>query len=446
MTFREAEEYLRSFIDYEKDTSYNYEDIKLSRVKKLLEALGNPQENFKSIHIAGTKGKGSTCAIIFSILKAAKYKVGLYTSPHLVDFRERIRVTYLSDISEAKERLIKEKELCALVEGIKEHVEKIEGLTFFEVFTALAFKFFSEQELDFVILETGLGGRLDATNVVTPVACGITNISLDHTQLLGNTLEKIAREKAGIIKHNALIVTAPQHPNVLKIIMDTCKDKDTRLYEVGRDFICDPIAQDLNGSVFDFRGIFDFCEGLHLSLLGQHQLVNAAVALGIIQLLKLHDTVISMLAIREGLENVRWPGRCQIVHKNPMLLLDGAQNEESANALRLAISMLLIPNKTILILGVSKDKDVDGICSKLCRICQLVIVTQAQIPRAMAVESLLEIVKKHHKNVDKAEHIEKALEMALSQAGKDDLIIVAGSLYLIGETLKGLRNLKFPKL
>ncbi|MCP4650591.1 MAG: bifunctional folylpolyglutamate synthase/dihydrofolate synthase [PVC group bacterium] len=445
MLFVEAQDYLDSFLDYEKDPTQVYNDLKLERVKELLDRLGNPQEKFKCIQIAGTKGKGSTCAMLFSILKSAKYKVGLYTSPHLISFRERFRISYLNEISEAKERLIKEGEVCKLLEEIKSHTDGIEGLTFFEICTAMALKFFANTEAEFVILETGIGGRLDATSVVDPIACGFTSISLDHTNLLGNSLEKIAQEKAGIIKSNALVVTAPQPPQALKVIADACKKNHTRLYEAGKDFICDPIGQDLNGSIFDLRGIFYVYESLHLSLIGQHQLINASVALGIIQLLKLHDTVVSILAIKEGLENVRWPGRMQIVHKRPFLILDGAQNAESANALRLAINMLLIPNKSVLILGVSKGKDVAGICSNLCRQRSLVIVTQANNPRSLDVDTLEATVTKYHKNVKKTENVKQALELAAENVGQDDLIIVTGSLYLIGEALKASRTLKFKK-
>ncbi len=445
MIYEQAQSYLNSFIDYEQDTNYVYTDIKLERVKILLAELGNPQDTFKSIHIAGTKGKGSTCAFIFSILRESGFKVGLYTSPHLIDFRERIKISCPDELGQTKERLITEDEVCRLVEELKPHTDKIKNLTFFEVYTVLAFKFFAQMGLDFAVLETGLGGRLDATNVVTPIVCGITGISYDHTNMLGNTLEKIAKEKAGIIKKDSLVVIAPQPPDAWKIIAKKCEEKKSRLYEVGKDFLYDSIGQDLNGSVFDFRGIFEQYESLHIPLIGPHQLINASLALGIIQVLRLYEVVISLLAIQRGLENTRWPGRMQLIHKHPFFLLDGAQNAASARILMMAIDMLFIPKKFILILGVSKDKDVKGICGHLCRQPSLIILTQAQTRRAMSVEELEKVAARPNRNVIKTRNVSEALKLAVKNVGPDDLILVAGSLYLIGEVLKAFRTIEFPK-
>lgn len=444
MQFKDVQAYLDSFSNYERDANYSYSNFKIERVKGLLEELGNPQDRFKSIHIAGTKGKGSTCAVIFSILKEAGYKVGLYISPHLINFRERIKLGYSDETEEARERLISEEEICQLVEEVKPYVDKIDGLTFFEVYTALAFKFFARENVEFAVLETGLGGRLDATNVAKPLVCGLTNISYDHMHILGKTLEQIAKEKAGIIKENSLVVTVPQSPEVWRVINKACQEKKARLYEVGRDFLFDPVGQNLDGSIFDFRGIFDNYENLHIPLLGQHQLVNATLALGIIQLLRLHDIVISFLAIKKGLNNTRWPGRLHIIHKNPFLVLDGAQNAASARALKTAIGMLFVFKKLILILGVSKDKDVQGICENLCRQSNLIILTQVPGARALEVETLEKTAAKFNKNIKKTINVAQAITVALENAGAQDLILVTGSLYLVGEVLKIAPDINFP--
>ena len=228
MKYQEAINYLNSFTDYEKNTDYIYQDIKLERVKTLLQKLDNPHKKFRSVQIAGTKGKGSTCAFIFSILKEAGYKVGLYTSPHLIDFKERIKISYEDDMAEIRERLIEQNEVSGLVEEIKPHADEIKGLTFFEVYTVLAFLFFARKEIEFAVLETGLGGRLDATNIVDSLVCAFSSISMDHMAMLGNTLEKIAREKAGIIKKNiflsiSLIHSLFKYPvcHTMKIIPET---------------------------------------------------------------------------------------------------------------------------------------------------------------------------------------------------------------------------------
>lgn len=445
MFYQEALDYLNSLIDYEKDEAFSDKDIKLLRIQRLLERIGNPQNKFKSIHIAGTKGKGSTCAFIYSILKESGYKVGLYTSPHLINFRERIKVGYLDETNALKEKLIAESEICKLVEEIRPQVDQAEKPTFFEFYTALAFKFFANEGVDFAVLETGLGGRLDATNVVKPVVCGFTNISYDHMDILGDSLEKITREKAGIIKENSLVITAPQDSAVWKILNDVCKEKKARLYEVGRDFIYDPIGQDLERSIFDFKGVFESYEDLRIHLIGQHQLVNATLALGCIQLLKLYDIAISSLGVKKGLENARWPGRFQIVNKNPYVVFDGAQNGASAHALRMAWEMLIVHKKLKIVLGVSKNKDVSAICDQLCREADEIILTQAQTPRAMDMDTLEKTAKRFNRNIKKAKDVQEALKMSLKNIGPEDLIVVTGSLFVVGEALQLLKIITFPK-
>lgn len=445
MDYAQVREYLNSFVNYEHTGIPDAAAMNLDRVRGLLDSLGNPQERYRSIHIAGTKGKGSTCAFIFSILRDAAYKVGLYTSPHLVDFRERIKVGYVDAQNEPKERYISEAEVCELVADLKPYLDKIERLTFFEVMTVLAFKFFAVQGCDFAVVETGMGGTWDATNVIVPMVSGLTSISLDHTRILGETLEQIVAAKAGIIKEGGLVVSAPQPIKAWRVITQVCQERRARLYEVGRDFVFDVIAQDIERSLFDFRGVHGTYEQLQIKLLGFHQLVNAAVALGVIQLLKFHDVLISPMAVRRGLERTLWPGRLQIMQRHPFVILDGAHNPSAAEALRTALAMLILPKRSILILGVSRDKDAVGICAQLCHQKNLVIVTQAQTPRAMPVQELEAVARRFHRQVQVAPTIEDALQIARQDIGPEDLILIAGSLYLVGESFAALRTVKMPR-
>ncbi len=445
MNYQEAINYLNSFTDYEKITDYEYKNITLERVKALLKKLDNPHEQFRSVQIAGTKGKGSTCAFIFSILMEAGYKVGLYTSPHLIDFKERIKISYEDDMAEIRERLIEENEVIALVEEIKPYADEIKGLTFFEVYTVLAFLFFAHQKIEFAVIETGMGGRLDATNVVDSLVCALSSISFDHMAILGNSLEKIACEKAGIIKENSLVVSVAQPLQAWREIEKICKEKNVRYYRIGKDFIYDVIGQNLDGSILDFKGIMDSYQNLHIRLVGHFQTLNAALALSVIQLLSQHEVVISSLAVKKGLENAQWPGRMHIVHRNPFLVFDGAQNPASAHALRAAINMLFIPKKSILIFGVSKDKDVRGMIPHIARSQNLIILTQADNPRAMDVDTLEQKMFQFKRIIKKTKTVQEALCLAVKNtSNKDDLILVAGSLYLIGEAYIALKELKIP--
>jgi dihydrofolate synthase / folylpolyglutamate synthase len=446
MIYQEAVEYLNSFLNYENECNCTYSDMKLERVRQLLAKLDNPQDKFKSIHIAGTKGKGSTCAFIFTILKEAGYKAGLYTSPHLIDFKERIKISYHDSMEETRERLIEQNEVTTLIEQIKSHADNIPGLTFFEIYTVLAFMFFAAQKIEFAVLETGLGGRLDATNVVQPLVCGFSAISLDHTQILGNTIEKIAREKAGIIKKDTLVVSVSQLPQAWIEIERACKGNNAKLYQIGKDFLCDVVGNNLDGSIFDFKSKDVDYHGLHISLAGQFQVVNAALALGVIHLLRLHEIVISSIAIRRGLETTHWPGRMHIVHKNPFLVLDGAQNPASAQVLRAAVNMMFIPKKSILVFGACRDKDVRGMMQYLGRQQNMIILTQSQNPRAINVDELEKILSPFKRVIQKTHSVYEAMKLAFEHSdSKDDLILVTGSLYIVGEAFTALKTIKLPK-
>ena len=441
MTYAEALRYLESFADYEKIPSYKYSDaVKLSRMEALLDGLGNPQRNFKSIHIAGTKGKGSTCAFVYSILKDSGRKVGLYTSPHLIDFKERIRISFPKEMI-PEERGIEEAEVATLVARIKSFLDKFTSASkfgspsFFEVYTALAFLFFSIKKVDIAVVEVGMGGRLDATNVVNPLVVGVTPISFDHTDKLGMTLEAIAKEKCGIIKNNCVVVASEQNATVMNYIRKAAIDKNARLYEVGKDIFYEPLTANPEGQTFNVRGIFGDYALLTTPLLGRHQIVNAACAIGIIEALRSKDILICSHDITNGIRSVDWPGRLQVVGRSPWIILDGAQNEASARALKEAISDVFSYKDLILVFGVSTDKDIEGIGGNLFPFADKIFFTRSNTKRAAAPEALKKRFPDHEKKIKLTFNVKEAVELARRQAKPDDLILVTGSLFVVGETL-----------
>ncbi|MCX5699536.1 MAG: bifunctional folylpolyglutamate synthase/dihydrofolate synthase [Candidatus Omnitrophica bacterium] len=438
MTYPEAISYLNSFTDYEKHTQYSYKkDLKLARIRGFLAIIGNPQKFLRIIHIAGTKGKGSTCALVAYILKAAGFSVGLYTSPHLNDFRERIRILlpFVGNrrrMAKDFEGMISKKELSALVKELKPLINKYNRyskygqLSFFEVYTALAFLYFKRQQIDFAVLETGMGGRLDATNVAKSLVCGITPLSFEHTQKLGNTLAKIAAEKAGIIKHNgAIVISAWQAKEAREIIHNRCKKFQARLYEVGRQI---KYSQSKRGLVI--KGLKNDYKNLHLDLLGAHQAANAALAVGLVEALSFYGFNIQASAIRQGLDNAVWPGRCELAQRNPLIILDGAQNLASARVLRSAVEDNFQYRKLILVLGISDDKDIAGICKTLSPLADEVILTRAATSRAADPAKLAGYFKR---KLLLTRSVKEAKLLARSLAGKKDLILVTGSLFVVGE-------------
>ena len=406
-------EYIDSFINFEKIPQYSYaSSFNLDRMRALLGELGDPHQGLKTIHVAGSKGKGSTCAIMASILREAGYLVGLYTSPHLLDARERIRVLGTRDKGQGTrgfDGVIEEDSFVELVTKIEPVAEKFrdQGLSFFEILTAVAFLYFKEKKVDFAILETGLGGRLDATNVTEPLVCGITSISMEHMDKLGNNLTAIAREKAGIIKKECPVFTVSQRKEVLDVIKEACREKDAKLHEI------------------------DKYENLELSLLGAHQLENASLAIAMVKFI---DPEIDEKTIKAALKKVDWPGRLQVLQKEPYVILDGAQNTASIKAVLSSIKELFDYKKLICVFGIMSDKDIKGAARELDKASDTVILTRPNNNRA--VDPL-----KLRKNFCKADikvtaNVKEALDLGLNIADKEDLILVTGSLYLVGEVIK----------
>ena len=460
MTYLQALSYLNSFINYEKKDSYFYqESFRLERVKEFLRLLGNPQDSLKCLHIAGTKGKGSVCVFAANILRAAGYKAGLYTSPHLLDVRERVRVLERTkddgrplDFARGRrtrddfEGMISQRELAALVERLKPAIEKYnsrnrdKALTFFEVFTALAFLYFKEKKVDYAVLETGLGGRLDATNVVWPLVCGITPISYDHTQYLGNTLKQIAGEKAGIIKERQssrapelqmVVISSAQEKEAREVIRKRCAQKKAQLYEIGRDITWQERGFKSGLQSFDLQGIKQRYNNLKIRLLGKHQLANAALAVGMVE--ALGDDKIKPAHIRQGLKDARWPGRMEVISRNPYIVLDGAQNAASALALKEAIKDNFRWQRLILVLGMSRDKDIPGLCRQFSDFCDIVILTKSANSRAAHPRDLAGYFS--GKEIVVADSVKKALSQAKAVAKKGDLLLITGSLFVVGEVL-----------
>jgi dihydrofolate synthase/folylpolyglutamate synthase len=431
MDYRESLEYLLRFADYERlPRSGIVWDLK--RVERLLARLGDPQYSARTVHVAGTKGKGSTAAIIASVLKSAGYKVGLYTSPHLLSYTERIQVDC---------KPIAEGEWARLVEILKPHVEAenalgdLGELTTFELYTAMAFLHFQQVKADWQVVEVGLGGRLDATNVVKPEVCVITSISYDHMDVLGDTLGKIAKEKAGIIKPGADIVSAPQFPEAMEVIEGVCREKGVRLIKVGEDVTWERGEFNIEGQSFRVkgrRGNYD----LWLPLLGEHQMENATNAVAVVEILVERGAIVRPEAIVEGVRSVNWPGRLQVLGKEPWVVVDGAHNAYSIERLGEALERYFRYERLTLIIGFGSDKDVAGMAREAAKITGDIIVVASRHPKAMKPEALRAEFQKHGVTPRVVNSVGEAVRLALEGAGHNDLVCAAGSIFVIAEVME----------
>ena len=392
----------------------------LRNITKLLSLLGNPHKNLRAVHIGGTNGKGSTAAFIHSVLLKAGYRVGLYTSPHLVRFTERIQIN---------QREIPEKRVVELIGIVRRHAEMLESITFFEFTTAMAFLYFADESVDIAVLEVGMGGRLDATNVVAPLLSIITNIALDHQQYLGDTISKIAFEKAGIIKKRNTLVTAATQPNVLHLFKERCKGLRSDFYQVGKDFI----GVDMGFQMMNYFGRSLSLLDAEIGLVGPHQVTNATTALGALELLTEKGYQINETAVREGLRETRWPGRLEVMGKSPLVILDGAHNPAAMRTLKGAIERDFNFNRMILVLGIMADKDIRRIINEIVPLADNVILTSPHMERSASPALLKEYCDQWHKDADCVEDVNDAVASALTQARKEDLVLITGSLFTVGE-------------
>ena len=394
--------------------------------------LGDPHLAAKTVHIAGTKGKGSTAAMIAQALTVSGYKTALYTSPHLQNLRERIRVD--GD-------LISQDEFAALMTELKPYLEAIshdplyQPLTFFEALTVVAFVHFKQKQVDFQVLEVGLGGRLDATNVAKPEVCVITALSLDHTEVLGDSLEKIAWEKAGIIKPGCTVVVSPQPEEAASVVSNVCHRQGANLIMVGKDVTWHKVNNSLHQQSIAVQGKM----GLHqinIPLLGDYQLENAATAVAALEILASLGFNITAESIAQGLVQVKWPGRFQILHHQPIVLVDGAHNVASTRRLVESVKAYFHFDQIFLIFGVSCDKDIRGIVKELLPLSPQVILTRASHPRAASPSAVASEFASQGIETKITENISQALSQALSLANKNDLICVTGSLFIVAEALE----------
>lgn len=406
----------------------------LERTFRLLEILGDPQKDLKLIHIAGTNGKGSTTAMITKMLSGLGYKVGMYTSPFLEEFEERIQINGDN---------IKKETLAELVTKIKPSIDKVkeEGYghpTEFEMITVLMLLYFKNENIDFAVIEVGLGGRLDSTNVITPILSVITSISFDHTNLLGDTLRAIASEKCGIIKKGIPTVIYPQENEVLNVIESKCKLENSKLYKVklGESEFVDIIHEDKPYQVVK-RGEYLF----ELPLLGEHQMFNLAVALKVMDILEINKYInINYDAMKKSIKEVTWKGRLEVLDDKPLVVIDGAHNIQGICTLKSNIKKYFNYNKLYLILGILADKDVEHMVKEIVPLANKVYAVTPNSTRAELAEDLKVEIIKYNTNCEAFRDYEGALNEALIDANEDDLILASGSLYMIGDMRKLIRK------
>lgn len=394
----------------------------LNSTLNILSRVGNPHERLQCIHIAGTNGKGSTAAMLSSILKEHGLKVGLYTSPHLVRFTERFRV---DDAEVSPDRILE------TFRRIYETLDPREIPTFFEMVTAMGLLYFAEEGVDWAVVETGMGGKLDATNVIHPRLSIITNVSFDHQDFLGKTLSAIARQKAGIIKENVPLVSGVCQPLVVGILKATCYKMNAPLYLLRKDF---RVRRNADGS-FLYQGLRRRWNSLDVNLTGNHQMQNAALALAGLESLEKRELLsIDSNAVERGLAHVHWPARLEVLQENPLIILDGAHNPQGAEALRDALQKRCFSYRKLhLVVGIMADKDIRGMLRTLLPLAETVIFTKPRYVRAASPEMLRRLarpfLKKHYVIPDPA----SAIQQAKTLADSEDLICITGSLYFAGE-------------
>ena len=455
MDYEAALAYIEAFIDYERSPDFSRQArlYNLNRISLLLKQLGNPHDELQIIHVAGSKGKGSTAALIASVLTHAGYKTGLFTSPHLITPRERCQID---------NELISEAEIALYMDKIKPAIEAVSAsefgrVSFFEIYTALAFFYFADKATDFAVIEVGLGGRLDATNVVTPVTTVITPIGLEHTAILGETYAEIAAEKAEIIKEGCSLALAPQHPEARGVFEKVANERNAPIVETKiHDAACKPascdIERDHRGATsqlvrntdgvpvaqqFDVETDAESYPQLTMPLIGHHQFVNASTAIAAIECLKQAGYSIPKTSVYAGFKNMKWHGRIQRIMASPLVVLDGAHSPVSMEALCQTLRESFRYDQTIFIVSIMKDKNLTTIGNIVANTADTVIATEvSDNPRVASAETIRDAWAGVCKKITACPNPEKAIRQALAAASPTDLICITGSLYLVGQALE----------
>lgn len=443
--YQEALNYLYSFIDYSltRNLRYSAEKFNLSRMAAFMGLLSNPQNNYKVIHVAGTKGKGSTSAMLTSILSSAGYKTGFYSSPHMIEFNERIRIG---------DQQISKQKLVDLVDELKPFVAQVEELTTFEITTGLAFQYFSEEKVDLAVIEVGMGGRLDATNIVSPILSVITSISHDHMKVLGTTLSQIAGEKAGIIKAGVPVIVSPQKKAAEEAIRAVATARGAPILPADQLFQIKRSDYSLEGQYFSLRSLamainvqLDNVEATErgdffIPLIGDHQLENARSAYICVQALRQKGFRISENQIEEGFKNIQWPGRMEVISHNPLIIVDGAHNRDSFRKFKATVDTYLPGKKRLLIFGASEDKEVELMLEIIQTSIDELIITRAQHPRALEGEKIAAIAGKLGMKFIITDSVEIGLEQATQDYTEDSVILAAGSIFIAGAVKEIWKN------
>lgn len=431
MNYQNAVEFLwqHAMFEARPATQYAPQHFSLARMRALLAALGDPQTKFPSVLIAGTKGKGSVAAFTESMLRAAGYRTGLYTSPHLHDVRERFQIAR-TPISRAG--------FTEIMRALRPEIERFPAITFFEITTAIAFEYFAREKVDLAVIEVGLGGRLDATNVLQPQVCAITALSYDHVELLGSTLDKIASEKCGIIKPGVPLVCAPQPPAAMQVVEQIAAQRGAALRLVGRDWHYKRLTVKRTGQTCAVGRSNAPAAEYELPLLGAHQVENAAVAVAIAAELRSAGWQLDDAAVAAGLRTVVWPARCELVPGSPPYILDCAHNGESAMRLHAAIREHFPGLPYVLLFGAMQDKDIAGMFENLLPDAQAVVLTHATNPRSLQPEALGVMAAPYARPVSTAATVPEALRHAAALAGPHALVLVTGSVALVGEARTAL--------
>ena len=441
-TYKDALQYVFGMTDYEKQQTlrYNVTTFNLDRMERLLKNLGNPHKKIETVHIAGTKGKGSTATMLARMLEANDYKVGLYTSPHVTSLHERITVDSV---------MITKKQMLSLINRVHSTIEKMseknDSPTFFEIMTTLAFMHFLDTEVDIAVIETGLGGRLDSTNVINPSVVGITSISIDHQNLLGKTLDKIAREKAGVMKKGVPVITVPQEPEAMRMLKRQAVSVNAPLSITGKDidfsYRFESSREHGPHTKISVTTPTSRFEHLRVPLPGQHQAVNCGLALAMLDKLKSQGYELDDEKSMRGLSRVSMTGRMEIINSDPRMLVDTAHNAASIKALIHAIGQHVPYDSMVVIFGCNGDKDVRGMLNELQYGADKVIFTRSNSPKAVYPQDLSDMYTEIcGKMCQTSMSLRESVEIAKSAVCKEDLICITGSFYLVGQAKSQLSS------